>query len=133
MTSLTSRRLLPGTKQPCSEQPGTKQPCSRIKHSGTICFSRDFWIESLETLQSLYAIINLHALKVISTLGRWHPDAHRALCSVATAIAARGLSTFSSAKSILFQRHAALLATNNALCLMTGLVSGILAGTYCST
>ena len=61
----------------------------------------------------------------ISTLGGWHPDAHRALCSVATTIAARGMSTFSSAKSILFQRHAALLVTNNALCLMSGLVSGI--------
>ena len=61
----------------------------------------------------------------ISTLGGWHPDAHRALCSVATAIAARGMSTFSSAKSILFQRHAALLVTNNALCLISGLVSGI--------
>ena len=41
-----------------------------------------------------------------------------------SAIAARGMSTFSSAKSILFQRHAALLVTNNALCLMSGLVSG---------
>ena len=39
----------------------------------------------------------------ISTLGGWHPDAHRALCSVATAIAVRGICTFSSAKSILFQ------------------------------
>ena len=61
----------------------------------------------------------------ISTLGGWHPDAHRALCSVAIAIAARGMSTFSTAKSILFQRHAALLVTNNTLCLMSGLVSGI--------
>ena len=61
----------------------------------------------------------------LSTLGGWHPDAHRALCSVATIIAARGMSTFSSAKSILFQRHAALLVTNNALCLMSGLASGI--------
>ena len=61
----------------------------------------------------------------IFTLGGWHPDAHRALCSVATTIAAHGMSTFSSAKSILFQRHAALLVTNNALCLMSGLVSGI--------
>ena len=61
----------------------------------------------------------------ISTLGGSHPDAHRALCSVATTIAARGMSTFSSAKSISFQRHAALLATNNALCLISGLVSGI--------
>ena len=48
----------------------------------------------------------------ISTLGGWHPDAHRAVCSVATTIAARGMSTFSSAKRILFQRHAALLVTN---------------------
>ena len=60
-----------------------------------------------------------------STLGGLHVDAHRALCSVATAIAARGMSAFSSAKSILFQQHAALLVTNNALCLMSGLVSGI--------
>ena len=61
----------------------------------------------------------------ISTLGAWHPDAHRALCSVATTIAARGMSTFNSAQSILFQRHAALLVTNHALCVMSGLVSGI--------
>ena len=61
----------------------------------------------------------------ISPFGGWHPDAHRALCSVATAIAARRMSTFSAAKSILFQRHAALRVTNNALCLMSGLVSGI--------
>ena len=43
------------------------------------------------------------------------------------------MSTFSSAKSILFQRHTALLVTNNALCLISGLVSGIWGGTYCST
>ena len=59
------------------------------------------------------------------TIGGWHPDAHEALCSVANAIAARGLSTFSRARSILFQRHAALLVTNNALCLMLGLSSDI--------
>ena len=61
----------------------------------------------------------------LSTLGGWHPDARKALCSVATTIAARGLSTFSRARSILFQRHAALLATNNALCLMSGLLPDI--------
>ena len=61
----------------------------------------------------------------ISTLGGWHPDAHRALCSVATTLAVRGMSTFSSAKRILFQRHAAFLVTNSGLCLMSGLVSGI--------
>ena len=36
-------------------------------------------------------------------------------------------------KSILFKRNAALRVTNNALCLMSGLVSGIWVGTYCST
>ena len=61
----------------------------------------------------------------LSTLGGWRPDAHRALCSVATTIAARGLSTFSRARSILFQRHAALLVPNNAVCLMSGLLSDI--------
>ena len=58
-------------------------------------------------------------------LGGWHPDAHKALCSVASTIAARGLSTFSRARSILFQRHAAQLVTKNALCLMSGLLSDI--------
>ena len=61
----------------------------------------------------------------LSTLGGWHPDAHRALCSLAFAIAARGIPIFGSAKSILFQRQAALLVTINALCLISGLVSGI--------
>ena len=61
----------------------------------------------------------------LSTLDGWHPDAYCALCSVATAIAARGMSTFGLAKTILFQRHTALLVSNNALGLMSGLVSGI--------
>ena len=69
---------------------------------------------------------SVHLLSVpLSTLSGWHPDAHRALCSVANAFADHGLSTFGPAKSDLFQRHAALLVTNNALCLMSGLVSGI--------
>ena len=57
----------------------------------------------------------------LSTLGGWHPDPHKALCTVASTIAARRLSTFSRARRILFQRHAALLVTNSALCLMPGL------------
>ena len=61
----------------------------------------------------------------LSTLGSWHPDAHKALCSVASTIAARRLSTISRSRSILFQRHAALLVTKNALCLMSGLLSDI--------
>ena len=46
-------------------------------------------------------------------------------CSVATNIAARGPSTFSLAGSILFQLHAPLLVTNNAVCLLSGLLSDI--------
>ena len=61
----------------------------------------------------------------LSTLGGWHRDAHRALSSVATIIVARVLSKFSRARSILFHRHAALLVKNNALCLMSGLMSDI--------
>ena len=61
----------------------------------------------------------------LSTLAGWHPNAQKALCSVASTIAARGLSTFPRARSILFQRHAALLVTNNALRLMSGLLSDI--------
>ena len=64
-------------------------------------------------------------LYLLSTLGGWHPDANRALCSVATAIAARGLPTFSRARSILFRRHADLLVANNAICLMLSLTSEI--------
>ena len=59
----------------------------------------------------------------LSPLGGWHPDAHKALCSVASTIAAREPSTFSCARSILFQRHAALLVTNNTIFLMSGLKS----------
>ena len=61
----------------------------------------------------------------LSTLGGLHPDAHRALCSVATSIAERGRSTFSRTRSTLFQRHAALLVMRNALCLMSGLMSDL--------
>ena len=61
----------------------------------------------------------------LSTLGGWLPDAHRALCSVATTILARGLSTVSRTWGILSQRHTALLVMNSALCLMSGLTSDI--------
>ena len=81
---------------------------------------------------------NVHLLPVpLSTLGGWHPDSHRALCSgcvsysvkmvcsVATTIAASGIFSCSCPKSILFQRHSALLGTNNPLSLMSELLSGI--------
>ena len=61
---------------------------------------------------------------VVNT-GGWHSDAHKALCSVASTIAARALSIFSRARTILFQLHAALFVTNNALCIMSGLLYDI--------
>ena len=61
----------------------------------------------------------------MSTLGGWYPDAHRALCSVAISIAAKGLSTFSRDRGTPFQWHAALLVMNNALCIISGLTSDI--------
>ena len=36
----------------------------------------------------------------LSRLGGWHPDVHRALCSLATAVTSREMSTFSSTKRI---------------------------------
>ena len=59
------------------------------------------------------------------TLTGRHQDAHRSLCAVATTTAARGLSKFSQASSILLRRHAYLLVTNNALCLISGLLCDI--------
>ena len=64
----------------------------------------------------------------ISTLGGWRPEFYRAKSSVVSSIALRALSCFSAARSILFQRQAAMLVmlvTNNAECFMSGLISGI--------
>ena len=61
----------------------------------------------------------------ISTLGEWHPDTYGAMGSVVSSIASRALCCLSAARSILFQRHAALLVKNNAECLMSGFISGI--------
>ena len=80
------------------------------------------WARSSGMLQAAGTGFKLLPVPLL-TLGSWYPDAQRALCSVASTIAARGLSTFSRARSILFQSHAALLVTNNALCLMSGLLS----------
>ena len=96
-----------------------QNPMNILKAAWTINFSRYAGMvhEAGRSAQLLHVPISIH-------VGR-HPDAHRALCPVATAIAARGMCTSSSANSILFQRHAALLVTNNARCLMSSLVFGI--------
>ena len=68
----------------------------------------------------------VHLIPVpISTLGGWHPDSYRAIGSVVSAIASRALSSLNATRSILFQPHAALLAKNNAECLLSGFISGI--------
>ena len=56
----------------------------------------------------------------LSTLGRWHPDAHRAMRSIAANIASRTLNSLEYASQTLFQRHAALLVANNTVFLITG-------------
>ena len=67
---------------------------------------------------------NIHLVQPpLSTVGGWHTGSNRTLCSVATTIAAKGISSLRSAKSILSHRHAALLETNNALCQMLGLLA----------
>ena len=51
----------------------------------------------------------------VSTLGGWRPDAHRAMGAIAGNMALRTLSSLHYARAMLFQRHAALLAANNAI------------------
>ena len=97
----------------------SENPVNRLKAAWTAKVSR-----FASMLQATGTGLNLPPVP-LSTLGGWHPDVHKALCSVASTIAARGLSSFSRARSILFQRHAALLVTNNARCPMSGLLSDI--------
>ena len=56
----------------------------------------------------------------LPTLGGWHPDSHRAMMSIAVNIASRTLNSLEYARQTLFQRHAALLVANNAVCLISG-------------
>ena len=103
----------------CGMRHVVENPLNLLKAAWTAKVSR-----YASMLQAAGSRFNLPPVP-LSTLGGLHPDAHKALCSVASTIAARGLSTFSRARSILFQRHAALLVTNNALCLMSGLLSDL--------
>ena len=56
----------------------------------------------------------------ISTHGGWHPDAHRAMGTIAVGTASRTLSSLHYSRATLFQRHAALLLANNAVRFMSG-------------
>ena len=56
----------------------------------------------------------------LSTLGGWRPHAHRAMGTIAVGIAWRTLSSPHYARATLFQRHAAHLVANNAVCLTSG-------------
>ena len=79
------------------------------------------WDEKIRTFRRV-----LHATVVklfpmpISNLGGKHPDAHRAVGTIAVDIASRTLSSLHYACATLFHRHAALLVANNAVCLMSG-------------
>ena len=56
----------------------------------------------------------------ISILGGRYPDAHRAMGTVAVNIASGTVSPLHYAHARLFQRHAALLVADNAVCLISG-------------
>ena len=56
----------------------------------------------------------------LSTLGGWHPDSHRAMRSIAVNTASRTLNSLDYPSQTLFQRHAAVLVANNAVCLISG-------------
>ena len=56
----------------------------------------------------------------LSTLGGWH-DSHLAMRCIALIIASRILSSLEYASQTLFQRHAAILVSNNAVCPISGL------------
>ena len=56
----------------------------------------------------------------ISTLGGWHPETHGSVLSLFVTIPFRSMAAFATARYILFQRHAALLITGNAACLLSG-------------
>ena len=51
-----------------------------------------------------------------SALGGWHPDSDRAMRSIAVKTASRTLNSLEYAIQTLFQRHAAHLVDNNAVC-----------------
>ena len=55
----------------------------------------------------------------LSSLGGWHPDSHRAIWSIAVNIASRTVNSLEYASQTLFQRHAAVLVVNNAVCLIS--------------
>ena len=57
----------------------------------------------------------------ISTLGGWHSDSHRAMRSIAVKIASRTLNSLGYASQAMFQRNAAFLVANNAVCFISGL------------
>ena len=56
----------------------------------------------------------------ISTIGSWHPDAHRATRTIAVNIDSRIFGLLHYARATLFQRHTVLLVASNAVCLMSG-------------
>lgn len=49
------------------------------------------------------------------TLGGWHREVHRAVLPIASSIASRAMIAFATARSAMFQRHAALLVTRNGI------------------
>ena len=99
---------------PAKIRDSVQNPLSILKAAWSTNFSK--YSSVLETDGT-----TVHLIPVpISILGGWHPDSYGAIGSVVSAIASRALSSLYAARSILFQRHAALLVKNNAECPMSG-------------
>lgn len=56
----------------------------------------------------------------LPNLGGWRSDSYRAMGSIAVNIALREVVSVHYARSAMFHRHAALLVTSNAACLIPG-------------
>ena len=98
---------------------------SRSSHGNRVVNALSFLKEAWRTKMWKYRDLLTHSgpshelIPVpICTFGGWHPDAHRAVMSVATVIATRAMISFEIPRQFLFQRQAAQLGAGNANCLM---------------
>ena len=99
---------------PAQIQDGLENPLTLLKNE---------WDEKIRRFRR---VLHASAIAVklfpmqISTFGGWHPDAHRAMGTIAVNIASRPLSSLNYSHATLFQRHAALPEANNAVWLKSG-------------
>ena len=89
---------------------------TRLRTTLLATASRAFWFHSRREAAQAMKLFPMP----LSTLGGWRPDSNRAMRSIAVNIASRTLNSLEYASETLFQRLAALLVANNAVCLISG-------------